>query len=62
MYKYVERLNQLGYWMNFELSIDLIMASLPDSFAQFMLDYRMNNIMSTIPNLINLLKIVEGNR
>ena len=34
--------------------------SLPDSFTQFVLDYRMNNIMSTIPDLINLLKIAEG--
>ena len=46
--------------MDFELSINLILASLPDSFAQFMLDFRMNYIMSTIPNLINLLKIAEG--
>ena len=33
MYEYFKRLNQLGYWMDFELSVDLIMASLPDSFA-----------------------------
>ena len=49
MCEYIERLNQLGYWMDFELSIDLILDSLPD--------YKMNYIMSTIPNLINLLKI-----
>ena len=57
MYESIERLNQLGYWMDFELSIDLIMVSLLDSFAQFVLDYMMNYIMSTIPDLINLLKI-----
>ena len=33
MYKHIERLNQLGYWMDFELSMDFILASLPDSFA-----------------------------
>ena len=60
MYEYIERLNQLGYWMDFGLSVDLILTSLPDGFAQLMLDYSMNNIMSTIPDLINLLKIVEG--
>ena len=60
MYEHIERLNQLGYWIDFELGMDLIKASLPDSFAQFMLDYRMNNIMSTILDLINLLKIVKG--
>ena len=59
MYEHIERLSQLGYWMDFELSIDLIMAHLPDCFVQFMLNYRMNNIMSTILDLSNLLKIVE---
>ena len=60
MYEYIERLNQLVYWTDFELSIDLILASLPNSFAQFMLDCRMNNIMSTIPELINLLETAES--
>ena len=60
MYEYIERLNQLVYWTDFELSIDLILASLPNSFAQFMLDCRMNNIMSTILELINLLETAES--
>ena len=30
---YIVRLDQLGFGMDHELSIDLIMASLPDSFA-----------------------------
>ena len=59
MYEYIERLNQFGCWMDFELSINLILANLPNSFAQFVLDYRMNNIISTILDLINLLKIAE---
>ena len=46
--------------MDFELSVDLIRASLLDSFAQFVLDYRMNYIVSTIPELINVPKIAEG--
>ena len=33
MYEYVERLDQLGYWIDYELSVDVIMASLPDSFV-----------------------------
>ena len=49
MYEHIERLNQLGYWLDFELSVDLIMAKLLDSFAQFVLDYRMDYIVSTIP-------------
>ena len=28
MYEYIERLNQLGYLMDFELIVDLILASL----------------------------------
>ena len=46
--------------MNFELSIDLILAGLPDIFIQFVLSYRMNNIMSTISELINLIEAVES--
>ena len=33
IYEYIERLNQLGYWLDFELSVDLILASLPNSFV-----------------------------
>ena len=60
MYEYIRRLNQLGYYMDFELSIDLILASLPDSFAQFVLGFRMSNIVSTVLELINFLKIDES--
>ena len=60
MFEHIERLIQLGYWMVFELSVDLMLASLPDGFPQFVLEYRMNYIMSTIPKLINLLETVES--
>ena len=60
MYEYIQRLNQMGYWMDFELSVDLILANLLDSFAQFVLGYRMNHIVSTLPKLINVLKITKG--
>ena len=60
MYEHIERLNQFGYRMDFKLSVDLILASLPDSFTQFVLDYRMDYIVSTIPEFINMVKIVEG--
>ena len=59
MYKHIERLDQLGYWMDFELSVDFL-AKLPDSFAQFVLDYGIDHIISTITKLIDELKIVEG--
>ena len=47
--------------MDFELSVDLILVSLLDSFEQFVLNYKMNYIVSTIPKLINVLKIVREN-
>ena len=56
---YNVRLKQLGFTMDHELSIDLIMIGLSNSFSQFMLNYRINNIESTIPELINMLKAVE---
>ena len=56
---YIERLGQLRFVMDHELSIDLILTSLSNSLAQFVLNYRMNNIESTIPELINLLKTVD---
>ena len=56
---YIVRLEQLGFGMDNELSIDLILACLPDSFAQFVLSYLMNDKESSILELINLLKTVE---
>ena len=38
----------------------MILARLPYSFAQFVLDYGMDHIISTIPKLIDVLKIAEG--
>ena len=59
MHGYIVRLDQLGFGMDNELSIDLILAGLPDSFAQFVLNYRMNDKETTILELINRLKTVE---
>ena len=56
---YIERLGHLGFMMDHKLSINLILTSLLDSFAQFVLNYRMNNITSTILELINMLKTIE---
>ena len=60
MYIHIERLNQLGYWMDLKLSIYLIMARLPNSFAQFVLDYEMVHKIPTLPELINVLNMAEG--
>ena len=60
MYNHIKRLDQLGNWMDPELSIDLILAKLLDSFTQFALDYEMVHKIRTIPELINVLKMAEG--
>ena len=57
--EYIERLDQLCFWMHHELNMNLILASLPDSFSQFVFKYRMNNMVSTIPKLIDLLNTTK---
>ena len=56
----IERLASLGFVMDAELSVDLILQSLPDSYASFVLNYQMNKITTTIPELINMLKAEEA--
>ena len=60
MYNHIKRLDQLGHWMDLELRIDLILARLPDSFAQFVLDYEIVHKIPSILELINVLDMVEG--
>ncbi|KAG6513538.1 hypothetical protein ZIOFF_023870 [Zingiber officinale] len=56
---YIEHLGSLRFALDHELSIDLILYSLLDSYSQFMKNYQMNHIESTIPELINMIKDVE---
>ena len=60
MYEHIEQLDKLGYWIDFELSVVFILARLPNSFAQFVLDHGMDHIISTISELIDVLKIAKG--
>ncbi|XP_074578610.1 anaphase-promoting complex subunit 4-like [Curcuma longa] len=59
MYGYIEKLGSFGFVMDHELSNDLILYSLPESYSHFMMNYRINRIESTIPELINMLKSIE---
>ena len=54
------RLGQLGFVMDSELSQDLILQSLPDFFSQFVLNYHMNKLNTSLPKLLNMLKTVES--
>ena len=60
MYNRIERLDQLGHWMDPGLGIDLILARLPNSFARFVLDYDMVHKIPTKPELINVLEMAKG--
>ena len=55
----IERLGNLGFVMDHELSVDLILQSLPNSSGNFVMNYNMNKMESTLPELINLLKEAE---
>jgi hypothetical protein len=58
MISYIEKLDQLGFVMDHELSIELILQSLPQSFSQFIMNYHMNKLDSTL-KLFNMLKTAE---
>jgi len=59
MISYIEKLDQLGFVMDHELSIELILQSLPQSFSQFIMNYQMNKLDSTLPELFNMLKTAK---
>ncbi|XP_021293402.1 uncharacterized protein LOC110423509 [Herrania umbratica] len=55
----IKRLGQLGLAMDHELSIDLVLQSLRDSFSQFMLNFHMNRLEATLLQLLNMLDTTE---
>ncbi|KAK8656474.1 hypothetical protein V6N13_098424 [Hibiscus sabdariffa] len=52
---------KLGFPLNDELAIDVIMQSLSDSFNQFVLNFNMNEIYKTLPQLLGMLRTTESN-
>ena len=56
----ITRLDQLDFVMDGELSQDLILQSLPKSFIQFVVNYLMNKLNTSLPKLLNMLKIAES--
>ncbi|KAL4290544.1 hypothetical protein GQ457_14G020200 [Hibiscus cannabinus] len=43
------------------LAIDVVLQSLPDSFSQFILNFNMNEIEKTLPQLLGMLRTADGN-
>ena len=56
----ITRLGQLGFVMDGKLNQDLILQSLLDSFSQFVLNYHMNKLNTSLPELLNMFKIAES--
>ncbi|KAK8610011.1 hypothetical protein V6N13_026555 [Hibiscus sabdariffa] len=60
MMGYVQMLEKLGFPLKNELAIDLILQSLPGSFKQFVLNFNMNEINKTLPQLLGMLRTAES--
>ncbi|KAK8662833.1 hypothetical protein V6N13_024720 [Hibiscus sabdariffa] len=61
MMGYIQTLEKLGFALNDELTVDVVLQSLPDSFNQFVLNFNMNEINKTLPQLLGMLRTVESN-
>ncbi|XP_052874502.1 uncharacterized protein LOC128280394 [Gossypium arboreum] len=61
MIGYIESLSKLGFTLGQELATDVILQLLPDSYNQFVLNFNMNEIDKTLPQLLSMLRTTEGN-
>ncbi|KAK8499664.1 hypothetical protein V6N12_002136 [Hibiscus sabdariffa] len=61
MMGYIQALEKLGFPLNDELAIDIVLQSLPDSFNQFVLNFNMNEINKILPQLLGMLRTTESN-
>ncbi|KAL4341669.1 hypothetical protein GQ457_08G035460 [Hibiscus cannabinus] len=60
MMGYIQTLEKMDFARNDELAIDVVMQSLSDSFNQFVLNFNMNEINKTLPQLLGMLRTAEG--
>ena len=61
MIEWIDRLAVLGVELPIEMSTDLILQYLPDSFSQFIVNFNMNKIQASLPKLLNMLTTTEEN-
>ena len=59
MISFINELDMLGAEIDSETQVDVILASLPDSFNQFIMNYNMNKMVVTLSELLNMLKAAE---
>ncbi|KAK8617350.1 hypothetical protein V6N13_080267 [Hibiscus sabdariffa] len=55
MMGYIQTLEKLSFALNNELVTDVILQSLSNSFKQFILNFNMNDIDKTLPQLLGML-------
>ncbi|KAK8547454.1 hypothetical protein V6N12_031591 [Hibiscus sabdariffa] len=60
MMGYVHTLEKLGFPLKNELATDLILQSLSSSFKPFVLNFNMNEINKTLPQLLGMLRTAES--
>ena len=56
----IEKLTGLGVALDNELSVDLVLQSLPNSYDQFVVNFNMNQFETKLPELLNMLKTAES--
>ncbi|KAK8662486.1 hypothetical protein V6N13_092059 [Hibiscus sabdariffa] len=61
MMGYIQTLEKLGFPLKDELATDVILQSLPNSSKPFVLNFNMNEIIKTLPQLLDMLRTAEGN-
>ncbi|KAL4379248.1 hypothetical protein GQ457_02G028480 [Hibiscus cannabinus] len=61
MMGYIQMLDKLGFPLKDELATDIILQSLPNSFKPFILNFNMNEINKTLPQLLGMLRTTESN-
>ncbi|KAL4382975.1 hypothetical protein GQ457_15G017360 [Hibiscus cannabinus] len=61
MMGYIQTLEKLGFALSDELVIDVVLQSLPDSSNQFVLNFNMNELNKTLPQLLGMLRPAKGN-
>ncbi|KAK8505105.1 hypothetical protein V6N12_037982 [Hibiscus sabdariffa] len=61
MMGYIQTLENQGFALNNELVTDVILQSLSDSFKQFILNFNMNDIVKTLPQLLGMLRTAKSN-
>ncbi|KAK8685865.1 hypothetical protein V6N13_124898 [Hibiscus sabdariffa] len=59
MMGYIQALEKMGFPLNIELAIDVVLQSLSDSFNQFVLNFNMNEINKTLTQLLGMLRTAE---